>query len=406
MFQVKKRSIKFLTIFLIFLTIALVMPSVVFLYTGEDSVRSEVFGLFIRFRNEAFAPEKHEPEPETEPTPTSTPAPTPTPAPAPPPTPEPTPTPTPEPTPDPIVTIKISAAGDVTLGGCETASSYRNFMREFEVNDSDYAHFFRNVKHIFDEDDLTLVNFEGVLTELTKGRRDQFNFRGPPDFAKILSAGSINAVSLANNHSNDFLARGISDTVEHLSAEGIAYFGNEFNTILEINGINVGLFGFLTWGDTAPHKRSIKASLDYLQDNGAELIIAYFHWGSELHTTPSAGQRELGRFSIDNGAHLVLGAHPHVIQGIEEYNGRNIVYSLANFSFGGNRNPASLDSFIFQQTFTFDSGLLLDTNETNIIPVRTTSARNYNNYQPTPAEGTDAERIMEKIKQLSEALID
>jgi len=134
------------------------------------------------------------------------------------------------------------------------------------------------------------------------------------------------------------------------------------------------------------------------------LIIAYFHWGIETHYRPSSHQRDLGRFTIDNGADLVLGAHPHVIQGIEVYKGKNIVYSLANFSFGGNRRPFDMDTFIFQQTFTFENGVLQDTNETNIIPARTTSALTYNNYQPTPVEGEEAERILNFIQELSDEL--
>jgi poly-gamma-glutamate synthesis protein (capsule biosynthesis protein) len=372
------------------------MPSVFVINLSGDSA-------WISF-SDSFTVKSNEPEPVPIPDPTPEPTPEPTPSPTPEPTPEPTPTPTPEPTPEPIVTITISAAGDVTLGGCETASSFRNFMREFELNGSDHSHFFRNVKHIFDEDDLTIVNFEGVLTDQTKGRRSEFNFRGPPHFAKILSSSNINAVSLANNHSNDFLQSGIQDTIESLEAEGIVYFGNEFNSIVDIKGIKVGLFGHLTWFETAPHKRSISASINELKENGAQLIIAYFHWGSEKHSTPNVIQRELGRYAIDNGADLVLGAHPHVIQGIEVYNGKNIVYSLANFSFGGNRNPYSLDTFIFQQTFSFDNGVLMDTNETNIIPASSSSARGYNNYQPTPAEGREAERILDLIERLSKQL--
>jgi len=133
-------------------------------------------------------------------------------------------------------------------------------------------------------------------------------------------------------------------------------------------------------------------------------VIAYFHWGIETHYRPSATQKNIGRFTIDSGADLVLGAHPHVIQGVEEYKGKNIVYSLANFSFGGNRRPFDMDTFIFQQTFTFNNGVLQDTNETNIIPARGTSAQSYNNYQPTPAYGRDAERILARLETLNAEL--
>ena len=306
-----------------------------------------------------------------------------------------------EPEPDPVVTITISAAGDVTLGGCPVSGSYRVFMNEFEANGSDHSFLFRNVRHIFLDDDLTIVNLEGTLTNETRHMGKTFNFRAPPHFAMSLSSSGIDVVSLANNHSSDFWETGYNETIESLDAEGVSSFGNARNTIMDVNGINIGLFGFLTWSDSREHRNNITAAIEDLQDRGADLIIAYFHWGIEKDYRPNSTQRNLGRFTIDSGADLVLGAHPHVIQGIEVYNGKNIVYSLANFSFGGNRRPFDMDSFIFQQTFTFENGILLDTNETNIIPVRTTSARTYNNYQPTPAYGRDAERIMALIERLN-----
>ena len=306
--------------------------------------------------------------------------------------------------PDPIVTITISAAGDVTFGGSPASSGYLNYMREFEELDSDFTYYFRNVKHIFTNDDLTLINLEGTLTEETKHRGNTYNFCADPDFAKALSSSGIEAVSLANNHSGDFLEKGYEDTKESLEAEGVAYFGNKTNTILEIKGIKVGLFGFLTWVDTRENRNNIRNAIDDLRGNGADLVIAYFHWGVETEYRSNSHQWDLGHFTVDNGADLVLGSHPHVIQGIEVYKGKNIVYSLANFSFGANRRPFDMDSFIFQQTFTFENGVLQNTNETNIIPIRTTSARTYNNSQPTPVEGRDAERILELLQRLSNEL--
>ena len=392
----KGNTSKYIIIFIILAAVAVAMPPSIITFMTD--------GYFVEMFTNGVE-ETSESEPTPEPTPESTPIPTPipTPTPTPTPTPEPTPTPTPEPTPEPPTTITISAAGDVTFGGDHSRPSGAHFRRVFEQNDSDMAYFFANVLHIFEEDDLTLVNLEGTFTYETRGG-NYFNFRASPTFAQALVEGAIDAVSIANNHSRDFGLQGIQDTVEALEAVGVAHFGNEFNTILEVNGINVGLFGYLAWNDTAEVRSRVTASIQELQENGAQLIIAYFHWGRETHYHIQPGQQTLGRFTIDNGAHLVLGAHPHVIQGIEVYNGRNIVYSLANFSFGGNRHPFDMDSFIFRQTFTFVDGVLQDTNETEIIPVRTTSTPNYNNLQPTPAEGEDYERIRNLVERLSNDL--
>jgi poly-gamma-glutamate synthesis protein (capsule biosynthesis protein) len=173
---------------------------------------------------------------------------------------------------------------------------------------------------------------------------------------------------------------------------------------MEINGIRVGFFGHRVWGDTADNRRRITAAIEYLRGRGAQLIISFKHWGVEGENFPEQYQINIGRFTLRQGADLVLGAHPHVIQGIEEYNGRFIVYSLADFCFGGNASPSDQDSFIFRQTFTFYRGALLPENETEIIPVFMSSVRGRNDFQPTIAQGPDAERILARIERYSEPL--
>jgi len=309
-----------------------------------------------------------------------------------------------EETSDNKIVITISAAGDTTLGG--DPSGAHMFIREFEQHGSDHSHFLRNVRHIFDEDDLTIVNLEGTLTDVTAHKDKTFVLRGPPHFAKILSSSGVDAVTLANNHSQDFFERGYQDTVASLEEENVACFGNAFNTILEINGIRVGLFGHSIWGGGREYERLITNSIKDLRNRGAQLIIAYYHWGTERSNTPDRYQRTIGHFSIDNGADLVLGSHPHVLQGIEEYKGKFIVHSLANFSFGANNNPADHDTFIFQQSFIFENDVLLDAIEINIIPVLISSDKLRNNFQPTVAEGEDAERILQRIETYSDQLKD
>ena len=301
-----------------------------------------------------------------------------------------------------VVTLTISAAGDVVLGGDRRWSGYHAFMREYRDNGLEW--FFYNVRHIFEESCLSIVNLEGVLTDITSPHMDKtFVFRGPPHFAQILNYGNIDIVSVANNHTIDFFDRGYQDTLQALRDHGILYFGNEFNTITNVNGIYVGLFGFLTWSDTPHNRNLITAAIQDLQQRGAQLIIAYHHWGIELATHPSPTQINIGRFTLDQGAHLVLGAHPHVLQGIEVHNGRNIVYSLGDFSFGGNAGRVS-ETMIFQQTFTFIDGELQDTNETNIIPAIMSSVRYRNNMQPTILDGEDAQLLLDRIAQYNELL--
>jgi poly-gamma-glutamate synthesis protein (capsule biosynthesis protein) len=297
------------------------------------------------------------------------------------------------------VTVLVSAAGDTTLGGDRRWAGYGSFLREFDENGAE--HFFANVAHIFYESDLAIVNLEGTLTDIVAPHMDKdFVFRGPVHFTEILTAGNINVVSIANNHTQDFFIRGYDDTRDALAEAGIVYFGNEFVQIIEINGISVGLFGHRIWADSRENRNRITDAIKFLQEQGAQLIIAYNHWGEEQENFPESYQRSIGKFTIDQGAHLVLGAHPHVLQGIEEYNGGYIVYSLANFCFGGNAAPSDQDTFIFQQEFTFYRGELIET-QINIIPARVSSVRGRNNFQPTPAEGEDADRIMARIERYS-----
>ena len=303
-----------------------------------------------------------------------------------------------------VISITISVAGDTTLGGDSRWAGYHAFMREFRNSGFDYSHFLRNVAHIFESSDLTILNLEGTLTNAEEHMDKEFVFRAPPDFVNILSSSHVDVVTIANNHTADFFEVGLRDTLAALEKANIAYFGNEFNTIVEVHGIKIGLFGYRIWDDSQFNRNRITSAISDLRDKGADILIAYYHWGIERENIPQQYQVNIGRFSIDQGVSLVLGAHPHVIQGIEEYNGRFIVYSLANFSFGGNSNPHDQDSFIFQQTFSFLDGNLLTDNDINIIPIFVSSVRNRNDFVPTIAQGPDAERILDRINKYSAAL--
>jgi len=301
-----------------------------------------------------------------------------------------------------VTTITISAAGDVTLGGDSRWLGYHYFMRVFEENNRDFSYFLRNVRHIFEASDLSIANFEGTLTYETAHMDLPFVFRAPPSFARILTYGAIDVVTVANNHTGDFFEVGYQDTLAALRAENIAYFGNDKNLIMDVNGIQVGLFGFLMWYDSPEHRANIVSAIEDLRERGAQLIIAYYHWGIMHENLAAQYQRDLGQFTIRQGADLVLGSHPHVIQGIERYDGRFIVHSLADFCYGGHSHPPDQDTFIFQQTFTFIDGVLQHTEDINIIPVMMSSVREFNNFQPTVADSNDAQRIKERLRTYSD----
>lgn len=299
-----------------------------------------------------------------------------------------------------FTTITISAAGDVTMGRDALTSYHNSFDYVLELQKRDYSYFMKNVKSIFENDDLTIVNLEGPLTNATLMAEKQYRFKGTADYTEVLKQGSIEAVNLANNHMFDYFDQGYWDTVSNLSAADIGYSGFEHKYLTEVKGIKIGMFGFTGWDSGKQNKEKIRKAVEDLKSRGANLIIASFHWGDERIYTPNQTQKELGRYCINLGVDLVLGHHPHVIQGIETYKGKSIVYSLGNFCFGGNKNPIDKDSYIYQHSFSFkDNVLQMETGQ--VIPVSISSAKDRNDYQPTPLEGVEATRVMDKIRKYS-----
>lgn len=300
-------------------------------------------------------------------------------------------------------TITISAAGDCTLGTDEGFNYKRSFKGKYDAV-QDPAYFFQNVQPVFAQDDLTIVNMEGTLTEETTREPKQFAFKGDAEYAKILTAGAVETANLANNHSFDYGKKSYEDTITALEAEGISSFGYERTAVMDIKGVKVGLAGVYELAEHIDCKQDLLDNIASLKEQGAQIIIVSFHWGQEKENVPSDVQVELAHAAVDNGADLVLGHHPHVLQGIEEYKGKNIVYSLGNFCFGGNSAPSDMDTMIFQQTFTVKDGKLQEDNVTNILPCKISSAyeEGYNNYQPILAEGEQKEKIFERLSEYSQ----
>lgn len=299
------------------------------------------------------------------------------------------------------VSLTFSVVGDCTLGTDETFDYDTSLNAYYENYGADY--FLQNVKDIFSTDDLTIANFEGTLTDSDEREDKTFAFKAPASYASILTGGSVEAVNTANNHSHDYGDQSFDDTLAALDDAGIVHFGYDETAVMDVKGIKVGLVGIYELYDHLEREQQLKDNIAKVKADGAQLIVVIFHWGNETETVPDSNQTTLGRIAIDEGADLVCGHHPHVLQGIETYKGRNIVYSLGNFCFGGNSSPSDMDTMIYQQTFTIDADGVKKDNVTNIIPCSISSAAydGYNNYQPTPAEGDEATRILGKINERS-----
>lgn len=299
------------------------------------------------------------------------------------------------------VSLTLSVVGDCTLGTDETFDYDTSLNVYYENYGADY--FLQNVKDIFSADDLTIANFEGTLTDSDEREDKTFAFKAPASYASILTGGSVEAVNTANNHSHDYGDQSFNDTLAALDDAGIVHFGYDETAVMDVKGIKVGLVGIYELYDHLEREQQLKDNIAKVKADGAQLIVVIFHWGNETETVPDSNQTTLGRIAIDEGADLVCGHHPHVLQGIETYKGRNIVYSLGNFCFGGNSSPSDMDTMIYQQTFTIDADGVKKDNVTNIIPCSISSAAydGYNNYQPTPAKGDEATRILGKINERS-----
>ncbi len=293
--------------------------------------------------------------------------------------------------------ITISAAGDFTLGGDYNTTAHERFDGYVDKYGHDY--FLQNVRPIFEADDLTFVNLEGPLTNSNDKRSGRtFNFKGDPEYAKILNGSSVEMAGLANNHALDFGKGGLQETADVLEEAGVGVCGYSTVWYGDVEGFRVACLSVTEWDYTTAELAVMVGEAREQSD----LVIVMIHWGEEKGYDPTKSQEKYGRALIDAGADLVLGSHPHVVSGIELYNGKYIVYSLGNFCFGGNKNPSDKDSMIFQQTFELlPDGTIADAG-VNIIPVCISSTEGTNDYCPMPLTGTEANRIIRKISIYSD----
>jgi len=305
--------------------------------------------------------------------------------------------------------VIISTVGDVALGQDSRFSYTDSFDHFFEKMGGDYGYFFSNVAEILGKDDLTIANLETALSNGgTKAEKYDYGnnywFNGKPEYANILKAGSIEAVSLANNHSHDFGTGGYDETRRALGEAGIKYFGYSETLITYVNGVRVGLAGFNQLGeyeqgrDANELKQEVEETIKKLSEE-SDLVVASFHWGSEYKYRQDRLQTELAYLAVDSGADLVIGSHPHVLQPIEKYNDRYIAYSLGNFCFGGNKKPNDFDTAIIRQEFVFDEeNSLVKIREPEIIPCTISSVSNKNDYRPSIIYGESGNRIFAKLE--------
>lgn len=212
------------------------------------------------------------------------------------------------------------------------------------------------------EADLTVANLEAVLTDRTRPTQPLDDLevpilRSPPRTASLLRNAGVDVVSIANNHALDFGPAGLAGTLEATRAAGLVPMGAG-TTVEEaralhvsvVRGIRVGIVAVASVLNQHPAGDGYVARVRYAVDrvraarSEVDLLVVYVHWGREYEPRPEPAQRELARALIDAGADAIIGHHPHVLQTVETYRGRPIVYSLGNFVFGPQPAPRDVSA--------------------------------------------------------------
>ncbi len=293
---------------------------------------------------------------------------------------------------DPTVTLMFG--GDVTLSDhFETVVGDR-YDWAFEKLDE------------YREADVAMVNLENPLTRSTLRRPNkQFNFKADPEAVQVLTSGGIDIVNLANNHTMDYEAEGLIETLETLEKAGIRSVGAGRNItearrpeILEVKGQRIAYFGYYdadfhaadenTPGTNPRHDQRVVEDIQAVRDQ-VDWIVVNYHWGVELAQYPGDWQIDLARLTIDSGADVVVGHHPHVLQGAEIYKGRPIVYSLGNFIFGGN-SRTDYDTAVLKVSLKADRKMKVE-----FLPVEVRQ------YQAQIVKGKKGNEILQQVERLS-----
>ncbi|MBQ9149241.1 MAG: CapA family protein [Oscillospiraceae bacterium] len=314
---------------------------------------------------------------------------------------EPTEAPTTEPTTLPTETEPQEERFLLTfVGDCTFGSNPTNYFAGYgfiKTVGEDYRYPFQNVIGYLENDEFTMLNLEGPLCDEGNPMQKKHAFHGPTAYINILTENSVEAVTIANNHTMDYGQTGYDSTVATLNGAEIPFVERDASTIVTTeNGLTIGLYAAVYY---LLDVEDMVAEITALKEQGCDLIIFAPHWGTEGTYRPTQQQTDVGHAAIDAGADIVYGSHPHVLQPIEEYNGGIIYYSLGNFSFGGNGYPQDYDTALLQQEVIRDPEGNVTLGALTIVPANVSSVAGRNNFQPTPySEGTEEyARVLAKL---------
>lgn len=297
-------------------------------------------------------------------------------------------------------TIKLSFVGDCMLASYEGEIYEGNF--NWYANNYPTTYFMDEVRDIFEADDFTIANCENVFSDEKLPKRDKpwtpsFWFISKAANANIFRDNSIEAVTIANNHYYDYKEQGAEDTKAALDAAGVQWGLDDKIVYLEKDGyvISVICVSFCGFHGGGGDLEEAKTKLPYLEmaKENSDFQVLYFHGGVEKSLEVAGWVEEMSKIYIDNGCDLIIGAHPHVLQPLGQYNGVDIAYSLGNFCYGGHSSPKNR-TIIYQYTIEVTDGEVT-AKEYNIIPCYVYTGST-NNWQPKPIEDEEKiERVMQ-----------
>lgn len=296
--------------------------------------------------------------------------------------------------------VRLTFTGDVTLG-CE--EKYREEETSFKrmADEHGYDYFLSNVKALFELDDLTVVNLEGVLSDskANENTKKTYRFRGSTDYASILTGSSVELTDLANNHTHDYGERGYLDTLATLDAAGIGHFGGREVYIWRKGNVKLAFLGMSYTEENKEEKDWLKGEIARLKrEQDVSAVIFLYHGGQEYGEGRNERQQKIARLSVDAGADLVVMHHPHVVQGMSVMDNRSVFYSLGNFCFGGNQRVRAMGSLIVSADLTFsDEGEYLG-QQITLLPAHVSGLSSRNDYQPRLVSGDDVRAVMRLVR--------
>lgn len=287
---------------------------------------------------------------------------------------------------DGSIVLKMTFTGDFTIGDNVQSSGQSYFEKQLEKHDGDINFLLANYKDILEDDDWTVLNFEGTLTTSDRNPdklNNSFLFRADPADVSVLSDNGVECVSLENNHVLDMGEEGLAETKKTLLGAGVSYYCESEPLVFTLKGVKMGMLAYQTFDQYDRLFTKVPEDVQALKAQGCDVVVISFHWGAEKDYYPNSNQQKMAKIAIDAGADLVVGHHSHRINPIEEYNGKYIVYSLGNFCFAGNNKPDDMSTFVFQIKLRVKDGEC--TNDGFIIiPSRISSVSKFNDLIPTP----------------------